>query len=95
MQRLMETIFAMGISLMFGIGIGLYAMESPKEEELPLFVECETFIVAANAGPEGVAYIGQIELCGQGGLEWSNIWGPVGAERPQQMPSPETDNNIY
>lgn len=44
---------------------------------------CHTFIVGVMRPewPDDMVAIGQIQLCGEN-MEWSNVWGPVGSERP-------------
>lgn len=91
------TVGLIGFVLGFFVVLSAWIYQDSRTLEypeiLPLLVECETFVVATEGELQGTVYIGQVELCGHGGLDWSNVWGPIGTERPSRMePSPETSS---
>lgn len=75
------------IALMIGILIGFATFIALSTKSTPLEtveITCHTFHVATSGGAPGYVFIGQIELCGEN-LEWSTIWGPIGAEKPEKV----------
>ena len=89
----MSRIGILGIA----VGLGVWVMAvimvtvtlilstTPKSE-----VTCHTFHVGTT-NEFGLTYIGQVELCGES-MNWSTIWGPIGAEKPKATESQATPN---
>lgn len=67
-----------GIILGVSIAVGAFSYVLSHTEQ-----ECHRFNVGMF-NDAGMVYIGNIELCGEN-MEWSNIWGPISAPKPEDI----------